>query len=75
VLLEEVTYLPVTPLAWAAIVMLVALLLVPLTGAITQRHLGWVLVVVLVPPLGGLAWWVTQGVAWARRRLQLARTG
>jgi hypothetical protein len=71
VLLQEVTYLPVTPFMGVAAFMVIALILVPLMGAVAQRHLGWVLVIVLVPPVGGLAWWLAQGVVWARLRLRL----
>lgn len=70
-LLEEVTYLPVTPVIGVAAFMVVWLILVPLMGAVAQRHLGWALVVALVPPVGGLAWWLAQGLVWARLRLRL----
>lgn len=72
-LLEEVTYLPVAPVVWVGAFMLVALVLVPLIGAVAQRHLGWLLVVVFVPLMGGLAWWLAQGVGSLRPRSKAAR--
>jgi hypothetical protein len=63
---REVTYLPMTSTSWAGLIALLALYLIPAVGAWRERHLGWLLVVLLVPLLGGMAWWVVQIAAMVR---------
>jgi hypothetical protein len=57
-----------TPTLWAGLIALVALYLVPAFGALRARHLGWLLVVLLLPLFGGAAWWMAQIAAMVRPR-------
>ncbi len=64
----DADYLPMTPTLWGGFIVLIALYLIPALGALRERHLPWLLVVLLVPPFGGLAWWAVQIAAMVRPR-------
>jgi hypothetical protein len=66
---QEVTYLPMSPTLWGGLIVLIALYLIPAVGALRERQLGWLLLVLLMPPFGGLAWWGVQ-IATMRRLRQ-----
>jgi hypothetical protein len=61
---------------WASAFVIFMLGAVPFCASLFQKSLGWALVTLFIPLIGGIAWWVWMGSGWTRdasERRSLAR--